>query len=431
MDARKAAAEIFRSAVKAVDPYGSVKKNLGDVLSCYREGGFENLYVVAFGKGAHAMCRAVEDSFENLITGGIAVTKYGLGGALKKILMFEASHPLPDINGLKATRKVMQLLNSAGEDSLVLCLISGGGSALFVSPCEGITLDDQRQATDLLLKAGADISELNAVRKHISNVKGGMLAMMAFPASIISLILSDVVGDHLDVIASGPTAPDSSTFQDAMDVINRHSLAGRMPGSVTGFLERGIRGEVKETPKPADPLFDKVKNRVIANNRTALDAAMLEAERMGFKAEIRAGAVTGEASEAGEAMAEFALMIKRKGAGQPPLCFISGGETTVSVRGSGKGGRNMELALAFAQRLDGERGITLLSAGTDGIDGVTDAAGAIVDRETIIKAKKAGLDPAEYLDNNDSCNLLNKTGDLLITGPTGTNVTDIQVLIVE
>ena len=431
MDTKKAAIQIFRSAVKAVDPYSCVGNNIEEALAFYKEKGFEKLYVAAFGKASYEMCRAAEDYMGSLITDGVAVTRYGSGGKLKKIRLFEASHPLSDDNGLKATEKIVELLKGAGKNTLILCLISGGGSSLLVSPLDGISLEEQRRTADLLLRSGADINEVNAVRKHISKIKGGKLAGLAAPAHVISLIISDVVGDHLDAIASGPTAPDGSTFKDAMDILKNYSIFDKAPQSVSKLLEAGLNGKVEETLKKDDPVFQNVHNRIIADNKTALAAATAEAERIGFTVETRDEAVTGDAVTAGKMLADFALEIKEKKNDQTPGCYLSGGETTVTVKGNGKGGRNMELALAFAQRLDGECGITLLSAGTDGIDGVTDAAGAVVDSATIDKAKKAGCNPLEYLDDNDSYSLLKMTGDLLITGPTGTNVTDIQILIVE
>ena len=315
-----------------------------------------------------------------------------------------------------------------------MCLISGGGSALFVYPYNGITLEDKQISTDLLLKAGADINELNAVRKHISRVKGGRFVEIAYPAKVFALIISDVLGDKLDVIASGPTSPDRSTFQDALNVIDKYKLKAEIPGSVIDILNRGREGLVPETPKGGDPVFRTVKNTIIGNNQKVLDAAKDEAQALGFEAEIIASNISGEARDVGRWFAgraseiRNALTLKKE---KKQVCLISGGETTVTVRGSGKGGRNTELALGFAREIEDTQGITFLSAGTDGTDGPTDAAGAIVDGSTIGKAKSLGLNPDEYLANNDSYNFFKHIDSLFVTGPTGTNVMDVQILLIQ
>ncbi len=308
--------------------------------------------------------------------------------------------------------------------------MSGGGSALFVSPCEGITLKEKQHITDLLMKAGADITDLNAVRKHLSKVKGGRLAEIAWPSKVISLMISDVIGDKLDVIASGPTAPDSSTYKDALGVINKYGLSESAPPRVMDLLNSGAGGKVNDTPKEQDPVFEKVQNIIIGSNGIAIEAAKNEAEVLGLQTEILSTEIAGDAGVVGKWLAEKAKGRKaqrHKGS----KCYISGGETTVRVKGKGKGGRNMELALSFAIEIEGDEGITLLSAGTDGTDGPTDAAGAVVDGETISEARKLGLDPGEYLTNNDSYNFFKKIDALLITGPTGTNVMDVQIMVVD
>ncbi len=430
MDRTAAVRKIFDAALRAVDPYGCVERHMNSLRAYYIKHAFRELYVAAFGKAAYPMARAVEDHLWDVLTGGIAVTKEGHGGKLDKIEIFEASHPLPDERGVEATERMMELLKGTDERALVLCLISGGGSALLVSPCEGVTLDDKRRTIDLLLKAGAEIGELNAVRKHISRVKGGRLAEAAAPSPLVSLIISDVIGDYIDVIASGPTAPDRSTFKDAVDVLEWYGLKRSVPSSVIDHLAAGLAGKVPETPKPGMELFEKVENRIIASNKLALEAARVKAEELGFAAEVISMDMAGEARAVAESMAMQAREVKKEGGGRP-RCLISGGETTVTVRGMGKGGRNMELALAFARRIEGVDGITLLSAGTDGTDGPTDAAGAVVDGSTVPRAREAGLDAGAYLEDNDSYNFFRKAGGLLVTGPTGTNVMDIQVMIVE
>lgn len=430
MNKKKAAKTIFEAAIKAIDPYLGVKNQLPGIRETYEEMGFERLYVVAFGKAAFGMCRAVEEELGDFITEGMAITKYGHGGKLDKIKIFEASHPLPDQNGLEASNRLIDLLKSANEKTFILCLISGGGSSLLVSPDEHITLEDKQKTTDLLLKAGAEINDLNCVRKHLSRVKGGRLAEIAASASVVALILSDVIGDPLDVIASGPTSPDPTSFKEALDIIEKHNIKDVTPPAVLNLLSAGNIGMVEETPNPESEIFMRVKNCIIGNNRIALDAAKRRAEELGFDTVMRSSTVTGEAREVGLEMAGFAMEVSR-GKGPKTLCYISGGETTVSVRGKGKGGRNMELALAFAEKIKGEDGITLLSAGTDGTDGPTDAAGAIVDGSTVPDVAADGFDAGEYLEENDSYTYFKKAGGLLITGPTGTNVMDIQILLID
>ncbi len=429
MDPRAAVKEIFSSALKAVDPRDSVLACGEFLRDRYRRGGFRRLHVVGFGKAACPMAKAVEETLP--VDSGMVITKYG--HCLERFRparsrVHEAGHPVPDTNGLKATEAVIESVKGLAEDAMVVCLISGGGSSLLVAPCSGITLDQKREVTELLLRAGADIYELNTVRKHLSRVKGGRLAGLIHPAETVSLILSDVVGDRVDLIASGPTSPDPSTYQEAMDVLKRHRLLDRTPELVLQTLLRGVKGEIPETPKAGAGIFDAVENVIIGSNRKALEAGRERAEGLGIPAEVLTSELTGEAREAALWLSAEALERKRAG---ERVCLLSGGETTVTVRGKGRGGRNTEFALAFAISIEGVQGITLLSAGTDGTDGPTDAAGAVVDGASAGKARTRGLDPVEFLDNNDSYTLFRKTGDLLITGPTGTNVMDIQIVLIE
>ncbi|MDT8316819.1 MAG: glycerate kinase [bacterium] len=431
INARNEARLIFDAALKAVDPYACVMKHMDDVRDSFEQGRFERVVVVAAGKGAYPMCRAAEESLGDLISGGIAVTKYGHGGKLGRIEIFEGGHPLPDVNGAQASEKIIELLKSAGEKSLVLCLLSGGGSALLVAPAETLSLGDIQKSTDLLLRGGADIQELNCVRKHLSKVKGGRLAEAAFPSPLISLILSDVIGDPLDIIASGPTSPDPTTFRDALDVIDKFVLREDIPPNVMNYLIERASGKLEDTPKPGGIVFSGVRNFIVGNNRIALEAARSKAGELGYETEIRSDRVSGDAVQVAFKMAEYAIERQSSLQSGGRLCVISGGETTVVVKGDGKGGRNMELALAFAGKIKGTQGITLLSAGTDGTDGPTDAAGAIVDGNTIINAAHAGYDSSEYLENNDSYNFFKNAEGLLKTGPTGTNVMDVQLMILE
>ena len=423
--------EIFFATLKSADPFAAVKKYTGEVRRLYKEAPFGRLAVAGFGKAACAMARALEEEMGNSISGGVIVTKYGhCLDTFRKMEVFEAGHPVPDENGLEGTDHMVRLLESCGEDTLVVCLISGGGSALLVRPYEGVRFEDKQELTRLLLMSGADIFETNTVRKHLSAVKGGRLAELASPATVVSLILSDVIGDRLDVIASGPTAPDATTFGDALDVLEKYCLRGKTPSSIIALLEKGVRSAVAETPKEDDPVFKRVKNIIIGSNMTAVRAAADKARSLGLTTETISSEIRGEARIAGRELAEKAKALKREGSGGLPACLVSGGETTVTVTGKGKGGRNMELALSFALEVEGEDGITLLSAGTDGGDGPTDAAGAIVDGHTITRARAAGLAAPEYLADNDSYNFFEKAGGLFLTGPTGTNVMDLQIILV-
>jgi hydroxypyruvate reductase/glycerate 2-kinase len=426
---------IFFSALKAVDPYSAVEHHIPHILSTYQNGRFNKLLLVSFGKAAFLMTKAFSDQASQLITHGVVITKYG--HALDKNLhanieLYEAGHPIPDNNGLAATKKAVSMLKMADEKTLVLCLISGGGSALLSAPRGTIPLDDKQRVTELLLKSGATINGLNTVRKHISQIKGGRLAEFAYPAKVISLILSDVIGDKLDVIASGPTTPDSTTYRMALDVVEKYGLTDRLPKAVLDILKDGVEGMVADTPKEGDPIFERVENVIVGSNRKASLAAKEKAKELGFDTTILSTELQGEAIDVARWLAKKAIEAKQlfDDKDGKKICLISGGETTVTIKGRGKGGRNTELALTFALEVAGMGGITLLSAGTDGTDGPTDAAGAIVSGETVQKAKLLKLDPEDYLANNDSYTFFSKTGELLITGPTGTNVMDLQIILI-
>jgi glycerate 2-kinase len=423
-DPKDAAERIFMAALRAVDPYAAVKAQKERLVSAFEAGGFRRLMVVGFGKASYPMALAMEDTMGDLIESGIIITKYGHLGkrTLQRIKAIEAAHPVPDESGERAAKELLAMLEGASGDTLVVCLISGGGSALLAAPADGVTLSDKQAVTSALLRAGADINELNAVRKHISLVKGGRLVRAAHPARVISLIISDVIGDPLDVIASGPTSSDASTWQDALGVIRKYGI--NSPANVVRLIEDGAAGAVPDSPKPGDPLFERVKNMIIGSNRMALTAARDEAEALGFEAEILTDSLSGEAREAARKLAS-----ESSDKGPEPRCLIAGGETTVTVKGSGKGGRNTELALAFSLAIEGKEGITLLAAGTDGTDGPTDAAGAIVDCTTARKARAMGIEPRDYLENSDSYTFFDRAGGLLRTGPTGTNVMDIDIIL--
>ena len=435
-ESRQIAAEVFQSVLKVVDPYALVRQEIDRIVSTYRNGNYQRLLIISFGKAAFAMARAVSDFAGDILTSGIIITKYGHlqnQTLASSIRCFEAAHPVPDEYGLAATGHVIDALREADEKTLVVCLISGGGSALLAAPLDRITLREKQQLTQELLKAGADIQELNTVRKHISRVKGGRLAEMAYPAGVVSLILSDVIGDRLDVIASGPTSPDQTTYRDALDVIDHYHLREKIPFIITDILEQGVRHEIQETPKAGNVIFNKVENVIIGNNIKAIGIAAAQAEGAGYKTTILSTELQGEAREVGKWLAGKTLEARQSLSGSQgkKICLVAGGETTVTVRGNGRGGRNMELALSFAMAIKGVQGVTLLSAGTDGTDGPTDAAGAIVDCMTVEKAEQAGIIADRYLQNNDSYTFLKAIDGLFITGPTGTNVMDIQIILIE
>ena len=427
--------DIYFSALKAVNPYEIV----------YRQGNFlkknpfikhcDKIYAVSFGKAAFEMSRALEDVLGDQISRGIVITKDSHAGQipLKHFEIFEASHPVPDMRGFVATQKVIELLSDSDENTLVICLVSGGGSALLVAPCHPVDLKSKQAVTELLLKSGADIGEINIVRKHLSAVKGGRLAEIAYPARIISLIISDVIGDDTGIIASGPTAPDPSTYYEALSILKKFDLLKKAPDAAVKSLMSGAAGALPETPKGDEPLFDHVTNNIVGNNTMAVERARERALSLGYSVRDMQKPVVGEARNAGTKHAELSMEIRneiRKHRGRP-VCLVSGGETTVTVKGPGKGGRNTEFALAFALKTAGIDGISLLSAGTDGTDGPTDAAGAFADGSSVPLARNKGIDPSAFLDNNDSYTFFRSIGDLFVTGPTGTNVMDLQIVIIE
>lgn len=427
---------IFTSALDAVRPANVLKGHADSIHAAFRNAGCKKLYVAGFGKASCQMAKALEGSLDIPVDRGILVTKYDhcRGIRLKNFDIYEAGHPIPDMQGVAATQKVARLLKSAGRDTLVVCLISGGGSALLASPVTGISLEEKQKATDLLLKSGADIYALNTVRKHISRVKGGRLAEIAYPAKVLSLIVSDVVGDRLDVIASGPTSPDPTTYRSALSAVRKAGVMKEFPPNVLDILTRGKEGRLPETPKKNNALFRNVTNLIIGNNGRAVAAAHDRALREQCEVQVIPVPVTGEAREAGRYLARHARMVHDHNVRmqhKKKVCVISGGETTVTVRGAGKGGRNTELALAFALETDGIKGISLLSAGTDGTDGPTDAAGAFADGTTIKRSRETGLDAMRFLEENDSYVFFRRLGDLLKTGATGTNVMDLQIMLIE
>src|SRR3989337_1996940 len=405
---RKELYSIFHAGVEAVNPYTLILQAvhledkrliIGD--ASYDLNHFNNIMVIGAGKATAPMAKAMESVLGRFITDGRIIVKYGHAARLKRVKVTEASHPVPDEAGVKGTEDIIKMLKNADKETLVICLISGGASALLVSPADSITLGDKKIVTELLLKAGASIDELNTVRKHLSKVKGGRLARIASPATVVSLILSDVIGDRLDVIASGPTAPDPTTFPDAMNVIEKYGLTNRLPARVLKLLKQGINGKIKDTPKGDEPFFKKTRTVIIGSLKHAIASAREKAISIGFKAEVITSELQGEARDVARYLAARAIEVQNSvREGERPRCLISGGETTVTVKGNGLGGRNQELALAFAMEIEGIKGLTMLSAGTDGTDGPTDAAGAFVDGNTLVSARELGIVPEIYLENN-------------------------------
>jgi hydroxypyruvate reductase len=435
---RQNAIDIFQSGLQAVAPGAAILRFCqlnGDIFSVdgtdYDLRRFENIVVLGAGKAAAAMARAVEDLLGERISAGVITVKYGHLEELKIIKIQEAGHPVPDQNGFTGAQAIYQLASSADEKTLVICLISGGGSALMPLPVDGVTLEDKQETTKVLLACGATIHEINTIRKHLSFIKGGGLAKAVYPATLITLILSDVVGDDLDSIASGPCVPDSRTFADCRLILRKYAIETEIPSSVVRHIDSGIAGKVPETPGTGQVFFEKTQNVVVGSNFNALLRAKEKADLLGYNTLLISSMLEGETRDVAANHIAIAREIQLHGLPlQRPACLLSGGETTVRIRGTGKGGRNQEFVLAAAIKMSGMNDVLVLSAGTDGNDGPTDAAGAIADHSTLERAAALGLDPSRYLDNNDSYNFFDKLGDLYKTGPTNTNVMDLRIVLV-
>jgi glycerate 2-kinase len=419
---RRQARRIFRAALEAADPVDAVLRHLRR-LNCDR---FPHIHVIGAGKAGASMAKGVERVLGRRITAGLINVKEGYVEKLRRIELNECGHPIPDARGVEGARRIADVAWRAGEDDLVLCLISGGASALMPLPASPVTLEEKQATTKLLLACGADIHEINALRKHISLIKGGQLARLAYPATVIALLLSDVIGDDLDVIGSGPTAPDASTFGGVRSILDKYALFDRVPASVRRRIEAGLAGEIAETPKEGDPVFARTRNLVIGSNDLAVRAAAAQARALGFRTKVLSTFVEGETREVARMHAAIAREIVRSGRPlRPPACIITGGETTVTLRGNGLGGRNQEFVLAAAIDIAGLPNVVILSGGTDGSDGPTDAAGAIADGNTLERLPSA----REFLAHNDSYHYFQQLGDLLITGPTNTNVMDVRLIL--
>ena len=447
LSSRKDALSIFQAGIVAADPYLSVKSCLfaddqqleillnRDDLTQKRTDSWSKVHVIAVGKAACAMAKAAVEIIPShlLADSAIAVTNYENVTAVAAVEVIGAGHPLPDDAGLAAAQQCIERISRAQKAELVLVLVSGGGSALIPCPADSITLQEKSATTDLLLACGATINQINCVRKHLSRLKGGGMASLAAPADLHTFILSDVVGDDLSAIASGPTVPDPSTYDDAIAVFTTYGIWNQVPVRVQRHLEKGRRGNIPETPKPGDPIFNNATHTLIGSNAISVDATLKAAASLGYQAQLYNAHLCGEARQAADQWAHDAKQMIAHGLNKP-LALLAGGETTVTLKGTGYGGRNQEMALAFAIATE-RHGLTgdwtFLSGGTDGRDGPTDAAGGIVDQDSLKRMGRADIDPQAMLDNNDSYTALKSSQDLLNTGATGTNVADLQVLLIH
>ncbi len=436
---RRAAARILDQAIAAVDPYAATARAVRRTEHGIQVGGRTyplalgaRVVVVGAGKACAPMARAIEETLGDRLTAGVVVVKTGYTARLERVSLLEAAHPVPDEAGRAAAQRILDLLAglTPTPQDLVICLISGGGSALLPLSRPEVTLTDMVRTTDLLLRSGATITEINCVRKHLSAIAGGQLARAAAPARLVTLIVSDIVGSPVDAIASGPTVPDPTTYGDALGVLDRYRLTDRVPSAVRDTLRKGAGGDLPETPKPQDPVFRDAQVMVIADNEQAARAAVAEAERQGFHALLLSTYIEGEARKVGRTLGGIGQRIAEMGKQvTPPVCIVAGGETTVTVTGTGTGGRNQELALAAAHVLHGLPDVLLVSFATDGTDGPTDAAGGVADGTTLTRARAAGLDPDRHLAANDAYPCLEAIGDLIRTGPTNTNVNDLMLIL--
>jgi glycerate-2-kinase len=434
------AVEIFKAGVEAVQPAQLLPSGIfveQDTLTIFDHtfpaGSVQNIYVIGAGKASAAMAVETEKILGPLLKSGIVTTKYNHALPCKKIKVLEASHPVPDQSCVNAIDETLEFLKQVTEKDLLICLLSGGASALWCDLPPGITLKEMQTAFDSLIKSGAAIHEINTIRKHLSSIKGGQLIRHCNGATVFSLIISDVPGDNLDIIASGPTVGDDSTFADAYAILSEYGLLSQLPHSIHLHFEKGLQGLVTETPQQSDPLFRRTTNRIIGTNKLAIEAAAAKARNLGYQTYVNKNLITGDVKAEANAMVSLIQNYKDK----LPVCLLQGGEMTVKVAGSGKGGRNQHFVLSALKELQ-DRSIpaypvnfTILSGGTDGTDGPTDAAGAFADPTTLAKAFQKGLSPREYLENYDAYSFFQQTGDLLITGPTQTNVMDIMLAIVN
>jgi glycerate 2-kinase len=431
---RKDAVYLFQSGINSVLPQNLIPKNIFLMTNTliisgiygkrkqFKLNDYKRVFVIGAGKASPAMAKEIEKILGDKIFKGLIVTKYNFARDLKKIKIIEAGHPLPDVNGLSGSKKIINICKKADRDDLIINLISGGASSLLPCPAGSITLSEKIKTTQLLIDSGAAIKEINIVRKHISAIKGGKLAKYVYPATMINIIISDVIGDDLETIGSGLTVPDSSTFKDSLEIISKYNLQDNIPDTVNIHLKKGIIAEIS---KDDSAVFKNTHNFIIGNNKIALSAIMSSAKKMSYHSKIISNILSGNPKEAAKRIINILDDPKLN----DTQCFLFGGETEVTLKGKGKGGRNQELCLYASNLIAGKKNVVFFSAGTDGNDGPTEAAGAICDGSTLKRAKSVGLDIRSFLDNNDSFNFFNKLNDLIITGPTGTNVMDIQILL--
>lgn len=417
-DPRRFLTSLFDAAVRAADPLTGIRAH----LPAKPKG---RTIVIGAGKGSAQMAVALESCWDGPLE-GLVVTRYGFGAPCRHIEIIEASHPVPDAAGLVASQRLLKLVEGLSEDDLVIALISGGGSALLPSPAGGLTIEDEIAVNKALLASGAPIAAMNTIRKHISTIKGGRLAAAAYPARVVSLVVSDIPGDDPALVASGPTVAGAGTRNDALDLIRLHRIA--LPASVIAHIETSGA----DAPRPDDPRFARNEVHLIASAGVSLEAAAAAAREAGVEAAILSDAIEGEAREAAHVHAALAReVLARNRPFKKPVVLLSGGETTVTLTGKGKGGRNSEFLLSLAIDIDGCSGIHAIAADTDGIDGSEDNAGALADATTAARIRQAGLVPAQMLKNNDAWTAFNAIGDLFVPGPTGTNVNDLRAILIQ
>jgi len=436
---RQDAAKIFYEGLESIDPKVCIRhsckleQNIFKVKDIeYDLNKFERIIVIGAGKAGASMACAIEEIFQHRISDGIVIVKYDHVENLEKIDLVEAGHPVPDENGMAGAHKLLEMVQQADEKTLIISLISGGGSALMCLPANGLTLEDKQKTSEILLGCGATIHEINTIRKHLSRIKGGRLAKAAYPAHMICFVLSDVVGDDLDTIASGPAVADSGTFAQCTKIIEKYGVEKYLPTAVLKHIKKGLRGLIPETPKKGNPLFQNVSHTIIASNINALLRAKRMAEQLGYNCLVLSSMIEGETKDVAAVHISIAREILNTGHPvKAPACILSGGETTVTIKGTGKGGRNQEFTLASAIKIKDLKHIVVLSAGTDGTDGPTDAAGAIADQTTVKRAINLQIDPTLFLKENNSYPFFDHLSDLLKTGPTNTNVMDLRIILVQ
>jgi glycerate-2-kinase len=438
--AREIILEVIEKTLTDIDPKKIINSQIflkNNTLQIKKEkinlNNFENIILIGGGKATGSMTEAISDIIKDKIVDGLIIVPKGTSTKynIKNVKIQESSHPIPDEMSVDGANKLLSLASRAGKNDLVICLISGGGSSLMALPKEGITLKDKKKLNNLLLKSGASINEINTVRKHISGFKGGQLAKKIYPATMINLFLSDVIGDRLESIASGPTVPDPTTYQESKNILNRYNLWEISPKSIRTIISKGINGFINDTPKKNEKYFKKSHNIVIGNNYLACKSAINTLHEMGLNTALLSSSIEGEAREVGLMLGSIAReTATSRSSLRPPIGIVTGGETTVKVIGNGKGGRNQELSLSAANKISKIKGISIASFSTDGIDGPTDAAGAIIDSGTIARSQKLKLNYKEYLKNNNTYTFFSLIGDLILTGYTGTNINDITISVI-